>query len=174
MLIQYPYNRRWKTLPLQNEVGLDYKRQKEIHYSVMETIIDFLVNKCCCCWEGSGEKSSDDDQIAVKTAVVCCVRTQEIKIDLCDDGDGENAAKQIIERRRGTVTPLLQIRKYRCSTEQSSSSASKSTLYHTPTSDLESGDGVSKQTAELHSTQKSAQASISPPKNSRAHNTGAQ
>ncbi len=55
----------------------------------MEAALTRLLTNCCPCIDKKPE-ASDDDQVNVKSVVVCCVRTQEVKIDFADATDGDS------------------------------------------------------------------------------------
>ena len=55
----------------------------------MDTHVSLLTqlgNLCCCKQPGDDSPTSDDDDINIKTAVLCCVKTNTVNVDL-RDGD---------------------------------------------------------------------------------------
>jgi len=91
----------------------------------MEKVANTLLAKCCC--GGESEKASDDDQVDVKNAVACCVRTQELYIDLCDDDNDGSRKKEAAQCRHDVEEPVLRVRKGQRAAKQPSIAAESPT-----------------------------------------------
>lgn len=53
--------------------------------------IQLLLSRCCPCLCGGSDedgevKKTDDDVITIKTTLVCCVKTDNLHLDVCDTG----------------------------------------------------------------------------------------